>query len=488
MKCIRKIVSMVLLLTLILTLAACRPNKQLPGFQDGKKNVVFFVYDNETLYEELATEFESQPGNEDINIIIQKAADSYYEELSTSYVGSQTPDIIFMKTSEIMPFLTTNRILALDEYIEKSELIEWSDLWPINDCYRYNSETGEMGDPDAPLYGLIKDFSPDWTLVYNKELFTTAANAMSDKQMAATILEKLERSANYPEDMTGEDPLDYTLTWSEYYALSLQVKNSCGVNGTILDASPEMQIMQWIQMNGEYLFTEDDKQCKSITGTPGILAAFEMFRKLQDGASSPAGWSNTTAGGPILLNQGKVASTCNGRWAFNEYGWIENLDTFGYMSSPLPDNFNDLPATEYTLTSAIGGSMALCITSKCEYPDEAFKFIEYFYTTFQESQAAEGYNISGNRRIAEQYFLSKDQSDAMYRLNSFYYNLGMNSSTMRYNRYIGTEQIYNIMWLNFKEYFYDSNHDSSDPSNAKWLRCLEQIEQDLNNELRKYYE
>lgn len=353
MKCIRKIVSMVLLLTLILTLAACRPNKQLPGFQDGKKNVVFFVYDNETLYEELATEFESQPGNEDINIIIQKAADSYYEELSTSYVGSQTPDIIFMKTSEIMPFLTTNRILALDEYIEKSELIEWSDLWPINDCYRYNSETGEMGDPDAPLYGLIKDFSPDWTLVYNKELFTTAANAMSDKQMAATILEKLERSANYPEDMTGEDPLDYTLTWSEYYALSLQVKNSCGVNGTILDASPEMQIMQWIQMNGEYLFTEDDKQCKSITGTPGILAAFEMFRKLQDGASSPAGWSNTTAGGPILLNQGKVASTCNGRWAFNEYGWIENLDTFGYMSSPLPDNFNDLPATEYTLTSAI---------------------------------------------------------------------------------------------------------------------------------------
>ena len=76
----------------------------------------------------------------------------------------------------------------------------------------------------------------------------------------------------------------------------------------------------------------------------------------------------------------------------------------------------------------------------------------------------------------------------MYQLNSFYYNLGMNSSTMRYNRYIGTEQIYNIMWLNFKEYFYDTNHDSSDPNNEKWIQCLEQIEQDLNNELRKYYE
>lgn len=489
MKKLKRAVCLLLLLAMVLAVTGCHTNnRKLPGFEDGKKNIVFFVFDNETLYEELAEEFESQPGNEEINIIIQKAADSYYEELSTSYVGAQTPDIVFMKTSEIMPFLSTNRLLALDSYIENSEKIEWSDLWAINDCYRYNSETGEMGDTDAPLYGLIKDFSPDWTLIYNKELFTTAANAMSDKKMAASILKKLEQGSNYPEDMTGKDPLDYTLTWSEYYALSLQVKNSCGVNGTILDASPEMQIMQWIQMNGEYLFTEDDKQCKSITGTPGILAAFEMFRKLQDGASSPAGWSNTTAGGPILLNQGKVASTCNGRWAFNEYNWLDNLDSFGYMASPLPDNFNDLEQTEYTLTSAIGGSMALCITSKCEYPDEAFRFVEYFYTTFQESQAAEGYNISGNRRIAEQYFLSEDQPEEMYQLNAFYYNLGMNSSTMRYNRYIGTEQIYNIMWLNFKEYFYDTNHDSSDPNNAKWLKCLEQIEQDLNNELRKYYE
>ena len=29
----------------------------LPGFQDGKKNLVFFIYDNEALYNGLAEEF-----------------------------------------------------------------------------------------------------------------------------------------------------------------------------------------------------------------------------------------------------------------------------------------------------------------------------------------------------------------------------------------------------------------------------------------------
>ncbi|MBQ2711754.1 MAG: hypothetical protein IJF71_00090 [Clostridia bacterium] len=462
----------------------------LPGFQDGKKNLVFFIYDNEALYNGLAEEFEALPGNENINIVIQKATDSYYEELQTSYIGAQTPDIVFMKTSEIIPFLSgkTPKLLALDSFIESSDVIGWDDLWAVNDGYRYNAQTGLLGDKNAPLYGLIKDFSPDWTLIYNKELYNSAVNAMQDKDMAATIRAKLDMNTTYPSDMTGKKVTDYALTWSEYYAISQQVKKSYGtVNGTILDTSPEMLIMQWIQQNGEYLFTEDDKYCKSITGTPAILEAFELFRKMQDGAASPANWSNTTAGSAILLNQGKVASTTNGRWAFNEYDWIDNLSNLGVMASPVPDDYDTQEATKYTLSSAIGGCMSLCITSKCEYPEDAWSFIEYFFTEFQKRMATEGYNISGNRKVAEEYFLSENQTPEHLALNTFYYNLSLSSDTMRYNRYLGTEAIYNVMWLNFKEYFYDTNHDSTDPNNAKWIACLNNIEKDLNNELSKYW-
>lgn len=498
MKKYKSILCMAIAGLMSLSCAACggkQINRKLPGYVDGKKNLVFFVYDNEDVYEELASAFEGEEGNEEINIIIQKATDSYYEEVLKSYVGAQTPDVVFMKSSEIMPFLSgkTPKLLPLDDYIQKSQKMSLDDLWPINDCYRYDAASNMLGVEGAPLYGLIKDFSPDWTLVYNKEIFDTALNAMSDKSMASGIREKLERGARYPLDMTDKNATDYTLTWTEYYQLALQVKNSCTtesgqtINGTILDAGPEMMLMQWIQMNGEYLFSEDDKYCKSITDTQGIRAAFEMFRKLQDGAGSPANWSNSTAGGPTLLNQGKVASTCNGRWAFNEYNWIDNIEKFGYIPAPLPDDFDALTTTNYTLSSAIGGCMALCITSKCEYPDEAFKFIEYFFTEFEKEQAQQGYNISGNRSLAHEYMLDDSLDKKLLDLNTFYYNLGMNSSTMRYNRYLGTDSIYNILWLNFKAYFYENNHDSSDPNNAQWVQCLKNIERDLNAELKKYW-
>ena len=43
------------------------------------------------------------------------------------------------------------------------------------------------------------------------------------------------------------------------------------------------------------------------------------------------------------------------------------------------------------------------------------------------------------------------------------------------------------MWMYFQDYFYSSKHDASDPNNADWIKCLENIRTGLNNELKKHY-
>lgn len=482
-----KRILLVLLSAMLFLLVGCGSTSQtkrtrnLPGFESGKINLVFFIYENQEEYERIAKKFSEVEGNEKINIVVQKATESYYSELINSYVGAQTPDIVFMKTSEVMPFLSSNRLVPLDEYLNKSTVLSTSDLWEVNNAYRYNGSSLGSGQ----LYGIVKDFSPDWPLIYNVNYYNQACAQLGEE--GTRILEKLERGKNYPSDMTGLNPLDYTLTWTEFYDVSKKIKElNPKVNGTILDTSPEMQIMEWIQMQGEYLFTEDDKECKDIVNNEKIRAAFELFRKLQDGQSSPAPWSNSTEAGNTQIKKATVGSKFCGRWGYTEYNWSDYLNMLSYCPDPLPDNYNSLEKTSYTVSSAIGGAMALCITSKCEYKEEAWKFIEYFMTTYQEEQIKNGYNISGNKTLVERYFLDTNQKEELLKLNTFFYNLSLTSGQLRYNKYIGTDTIYNIMWLYFQDYFYSSNHDSSDPNNSDWIKCLENIRKGLNNEIKKH--
>jgi maltose-binding protein MalE len=487
MKTIKKIIIAILALVICIVETGCGNDgkKALPGYEEGKINLVFFVYDQVEEYQQLAADFSEVEGNEGINIIISQATDSYYSELQNSYIGSQTPDIVFMKTSEVMPFLNQDLLISLDKYIDDSDIISQNDLWAINNCYRYEKSTGTLGGNSGKLYGLIKDFSPDWPLVYNKAYVSAACATLGTE--GANILNKLNKGSSYPAHLGSESAADYALNWTEFYNLALAIKKTSGVNGTILDASPEMQILQWIQMNGDYLFTEDDKQCKDIVNTPAIKSAFEMFRKLQDGASSPAQWSNTTSGGTSQIISGKVGSTFYGRWAYAQYRWDEKLNELGYAPAPLPDNYSSTAATDYTLSSAIGGAMALSITAKCEYLEEAWKFIEYFFTEYQKEQVGKGYNISGNKTLAEKAFLNSNQDADKLALNTFFYNLSINSQTLRYNRYIGTDTIYNIMWLYFSDYFYSSKHDATNPDNSDWISCLNNIRNQLNLELAKHF-
>lgn len=485
-------VAMVLVLSVCVALPGCDgQERKLPGWVDGKKNLIFYVFDQVEYYNEIAQEFNSLEGNEDANVIIQKAASDYFGDLINSYVGAATPDIVFMQVGDILPFLNGKNILLepLDEYLANSEVLTEEDLWPSNDGYRYN-ETTKTLDPakNNKLYAIIKDFSPDFPLSYNRDAMIAATTAMGAQ--GATIRGKLESfmENGYPAEIPeGGSPADYTLTWSEYNALALAMKQAGYGSGVVLDGAPELQLLQWIEMNGEYLFTEDDTQCKDIRNTPAIRAAFDNFRVLQDGPDAATQWVNSTQPGYQLFKNSltgsmpmssMTASTYYGRWAYSQFEWDQNLDKIGYCAPPLPDDYT-YDSENPNNYSAVGGAMSLAITSKCAHKDLAWKFIEFFMTTVQERDAETGFNISGNMTIAKEKFLSTEgKSEEYNKLNSFFYNLGMNSKTVRMNRYITQTTFKQILWQNFEQYFYK-------PASKTWDEVLDGIRRDLNNEIAK---
>ena len=58
----------------------------------------------------------------------------------------------------------------LEPYIAKSTVLKSSDLAPINDLFRWNGKQQGVG----PRYGLVKDWSMDTTLWFNKNAFAAA--------------------------------------------------------------------------------------------------------------------------------------------------------------------------------------------------------------------------------------------------------------------------------------------------------------------------
>lgn len=512
MKLLKKCALVMAVFLLALPFAACSSQeRKLPGWVEGKKNLVFYVYDQIEYYNQICKDFNEKYAEDNVNVVTLKAADSYYGDLMNSYVSKQTPDIVFMEIGNILPFLNGNSILLepLDEYLADETLsadgmnFGVEDLWPANDGYRYNAETKVL-DPDKnnPIYAVIKDFSADFPVSYSMDLMLEATayenedeilpTYTADGQLIQTVKKKTVRdkllkanslAEGYPVEFAeGESPLDYTLTWTEFNAFALAMKHAGANNGVVLDASPDLQIQQWIAMNGESLFDEDG-MCKDIVNTPEIRAAFDNFKILQDAQlpDSPTRWINGSAPGyqqfMNALNgslSSATASTCYGRWAYSQFGWDKKLDKIGYCAPPLPDDYDYESGNMY---SAVGGAMGLAITSPCKYKDEAWKFIEYFMTTVQEEACLSGFNISGNKTIAEEVFLNTPgASDEYNRLNSFFYNLSMNSETLPQNRYLTQEDVKKWMWYHLSGYFFQT-------SGRTWEETLEDIRTELNTQI-----
>ncbi len=483
-----------LTVTLLLSaLAACDKEsgkRDIPGWDDDKQNVVFYTWgsaEENVLLQNVIDNFSAKEGNEDINVIIVKAGNDYYGDLELRLTGSQSPDIVLMKPGYIQPFLKSGAIISLQDYIDNSEVINVDEmLWEANDGYRYNPSTKEIGGKEDDIYALIKDFSPDFVMNYNKTLVTETVAKVNYPKEGDTI---------YPSTTTP-------MTFSQFidFAGAMQTVDEKTM-GTCLDNEPYQQLLEWIQQAGGSLYTDNQTKVVDIKNDPACRQAFDYYRMLRDQCVNNPVFDSTGSTftmnktalaitkqstvqvGTGQLKERQAASIFYGRWAYSSYQLDSNAsrNVTGFAPPAVP---NGLVIEEDTKYAGITAMVGLAISAKSQQKDAAWKFIEYYFTEGLEDLARIGYNIPGNKKVAATTFLNDPSlSSRDKEINQFFYDLALNHSfVIEYNRYLSQAVVEtNVFAPNLSAYFAESK--GKEFNLALWEETLDNIREDLQRQL-----
>ena len=464
--------------------------REIPGWEDDKKNVMFYTWgsvEENALLQNVIDNFEEKEGNEDINVIIVKAGNDYYGDLELKLTGSQSPDIVLMKPGYIQPFLKSGAIISLQDYIDNSEVIDKDEMiWEANDGYRYNPNTKEIGGKNDDIYSLIKDFSPDFVMNYNKNL-----------------VDDVVAKVNYPKEGDTIYPsTTVPMTYSQYidFAGAMQTADQKTM-GTCLDNEPYQQLLEWIQQAGGSLYTNNQTKVVDIKNDPACRQAFDYYRMLRDQCIDnpvfdPSGSTfsmnktalaitkqSTVQIGTGQLKERQAATIFYGRWAYTSYSLDSNAsrNVTGFAPPAVPNNLEIKEDTKYAGITAMVG---LSISAKSKQKDAAWKFIEYYFTEGQDDLARIGYNIPGNKKVASTTFLNDPSlSERDKEINQFFYDLALNHSfVIEYNRYLSQAVVESFVFAPYlSEYFANSKGKKFDVK--AWEDTLDKIQTELQRQL-----
>jgi multiple sugar transport system substrate-binding protein len=146
--------------------------------------------------------------DENPGITIEIANSTSAGALFTMYAAGTPPDICRLQAPTFPALLARGLILDLTPYIEASELIDISDLAPANDYYKADSPF-EIGM--GKIYGMVKDFSPDFTIFANAALFEDAGLGTPDDTKVLT----------YDEVMAASKELTIFVSWIDRFWLNI---------------------------------------------------------------------------------------------------------------------------------------------------------------------------------------------------------------------------------------------------------------------------
>jgi multiple sugar transport system substrate-binding protein len=163
------------------------PIKAPPATKPQGKVVVF--HDVKEITEAQRAQFESEyPG-----ITIEFVDREEPARLTAMLAAGTPPDLIRVQAPTIPGYLARDLIKDLTPYFAASTLLKIDDLMPANDYYKAESP---MKVGSGKIYGMCKDFSPDFTIFVNKKIFTDAGVPVPDPTKPLTYAEVKELADN----------------------------------------------------------------------------------------------------------------------------------------------------------------------------------------------------------------------------------------------------------------------------------------------------
>ncbi len=293
-----------------------------------------------------------------------KEWDSYWTLLEAGASGGDMPDVFWMHSNNSQMYMKNNKLLKLDDYIEKSDKVDMSN---------YMSEITELYTYDGSYYAVPKDYDTI-ALWYNKTLFDEAG---LDYPTADWTWDDVTEAAK---KLTKDDGSQYGLGMRND-------NNQAGYYNLIYD-------------NGGYIISDD--KTKSGWDDEKTIAAMQTLEGwIKDGVI-PSLETMSENNEDVLFEAGKIAMTCQGSWmlaAFKENEYTAaNCDCV-----ELPKN-----AETGRRASSYNG-LGWAASASGEHTDEAWQLIEYLGSKeAQEKQAELGVTMSAYKDTSDAWAKSAD--------------------------------------------------------------------------------
>lgn len=427
--------------------------------------LIFYVWgDNSEVacYEKIAKDFEKETGT---RVEVQQSTGEYYDNLNISFSSQNSaPDIFFTESGEFLSHIASDKIMNLTPYINSGALdVKTADnpdgkieLWDVNNAYRFDGDKVGSGD----YYALIKDWSPDFIMWYNK-------SHIDEYNRENNLHEGDDGYMQYP---SSEVPM----SWDEFLDMSHKLRKSARY-GTMLDRVPYKHLMEWIQMTGSSMWTADNKYFNS--NDPNVLKAFQFFCDLQIGskASAPIVGPTGVGSGDAFAN-GNLSFAFFGNWAYSTYAWDSVGFELGYCPSPVPARTDGRALTAADAYAGSCGMISLAIYKQTGLADKAVEFLNYYMTKGNEYMASKGFNIPGNKTVANSDTYKFPENGELAEINQYFLDVATNfTHPIVYNNYIGQETIEEIIGKYMSSYL-------ANPSGSL-QKVLDDIAEDVRREL-----
>ncbi|OCT15049.1 hypothetical protein A8709_13100 [Paenibacillus pectinilyticus] len=306
------------------------------------------------------------------NIKIQRV-DTDSTKLAAQLATGEAPDIIRISgVNDIPSYVIRGVAMDLTPFIEKSTIIKKDDLVSTVDVFRFDGKTQGKG----PIYGLPKDFSPDFSIWYNKKMF---------------------KAANIPFPSDTEP-----MTWSQMFEIAKKLTITKGDTisqyglATLVKTEADMpSLMTYLLGKGVSL--SSDNFNKIDFNKPEVKQSLEEWVNAVKGNYGPnqinqdkAGW-----GGEVFLAE-KAAMFQAGYWFSGMLRGDEkaktHLDDFAMIPAPIADGGKRVSPTG-TATGAI-------INKASKHPNETWTVYEWFFGGKPaEERAKSGYGVPALKHL-----------------------------------------------------------------------------------------
>ena len=222
MKNLKRILSMVLAVVMLLAMTACGGSKEETAQEGGNSVVISFAgwgsLAEKKIFTKMIDDFEkTHPGVKVNYQHVPGTQEDYLVKLTSLLAANKMPDVFYIHSDEFFSWADADRLENLTPYMEASQVAANAQVWEKSlNVFRFDTAAHQVGQGD--LYGLPKDLGP-WAMVYNKTLFEAKGVALPDP----------------------EKPM----TWSEFVEVCKQLTDGTGVNKVFGTANYTLEAAVW---------------------------------------------------------------------------------------------------------------------------------------------------------------------------------------------------------------------------------------------------